>query len=124
LTTLLQFSPPKAAGRMDAASMNTGRSNSRPDEDYSLALSAFPMLARLIKGLSSRRRRRDPRGGDRIRAIEALGFTLHDQPGWIDGSYAKHRYRLERNGVVVAGPFTTLSVTILAARSLSSNLAR
>jgi len=59
--------------------------------------------------------RREARG----RGIEALGFTLLDQRGWVEGNYAPRRYFLQKDGQTVAGPFSSYADTLEAARRLA-----
>lgn len=55
----------------------------------------------------------------RAEEIEDLGLRLVDRSGWFEGKYSPKAYLLERDGEVVAGPFSSSSEALQAARRLS-----
>jgi hypothetical protein len=57
----------------------------------------------------------------RAEEIESLGLKLVDRSGWVDGKYSPKRYEIERDGTVVAGPFSSSSEALQAARNLTND---
>lgn len=52
--------------------------------------------------------------------IERLGFRMVDRSGWFDGKYTPKAYVLEKDGIVIAGPFASSVEALRAAQELAN----